>query len=83
MRRAHFVALMDIRHVQRYEYFPQNVRESNLKCGNYESLDCDSWMRHVEKTFEILIFKYVSFDTMLDVTVKKREQRIGMLHVQY
>ena len=37
-------------------------------------------MTYVEKTLlEILIFKYVYFDTMIDVTVKKREQRIGML----
>ena len=27
-------ALMDIRHLQNYEYIPVNVRESNLKCGN-------------------------------------------------
>ena len=32
-------------------------------------------MTHVEKTlFESLIFKYVYYDTMIDVTVKKREQ---------
>ena len=41
-------------------------------------------MTHVEKTlFENLIFKYVYFDTMMDVTVKKREQRIGILYFQY
>ena len=43
-------------------------------------------MTHVEKTvFEILIFnfKYVYLDTLVDVTVKKREQRIGMLYFQY
>ena len=39
-----------------------------------------TWRRH---SFEILIFKYVYFDTMIDVTVKKREQRIGMLYFQY
>ena len=41
-------------------------------------------MTHVEKIFfEILIFKYVHFDTMIDVTAKKREQRIGILYFQY
>ena len=41
-------------------------------------------MTDVQKhSFEILIFKYVYFDTMIDVTVKKREQRIGMLYFQY
>ena len=29
-----------------------------------------------------LIFKCVYFDTMIDVTVKKREQRVGMLYFQ-
>ena len=49
-----------------------------------QNLDSDSWMTYVEETlFEILIFKYVYFDTMTDVTLKKREQRIGMLHFQY
>ena len=41
-------------------------------------------MTYVEKTlFEIVIFKYVYFDTMIDVTVKKRKQRIGRLYFQY
>ena len=49
-----------------------------------QNLDYNSWMTDVEKTlFEILIFKYVYFDTMIDVTMKKREQRIGMLYFQY
>ena len=39
-----------------------------------------TWKRHF---FETFIFKYVYFDTMIDVTVKKWEQRIGMLHFQY
>ena len=34
VRKVHIVALMDIRHIQKYEYVPGNVRESNLKCGN-------------------------------------------------
>ena len=34
-----------------------------------QNLDYDSWMTYVEKAlFEILIFKYVYFDTMIDVT---------------
>ena len=33
VRKVHVVALMDIRHIQKYEYIPENVRESNLKCG--------------------------------------------------
>ena len=34
-------------------------------------------------SFETLIFKYVYIDTIKDVTVKKREQRIGMWNFQY
>ena len=34
VRKVHFFALMDIRHIQKYEYIPENVRESNLKCGH-------------------------------------------------
>ena len=30
VRKVHFVALMDIRHIQKYEYIPENVRENNL-----------------------------------------------------
>ena len=62
--------------------------KSNYRRGKNPSrtqnLDYDSWMTDVQKhSFEILIFKYVYFDTMIDVTVKKREQRIGMLYFQY
>ena len=35
--KVHFVALMDIRHIQKYEYIPGNVCKSNLKCGNYQA----------------------------------------------
>ena len=49
-----------------------------------QNLDYNSWMTDVEKTFfETLIFKYVNFDTMIDVTMKKREQRIAMWYFQY
>ena len=34
-------------------------------------------------SLKILIFKYVYFDTMVDFTMKKREQRFGMLYFQY
>ena len=30
VRKVHFTALMDIRHIQKYEYIPENVRENNL-----------------------------------------------------
>ena len=33
-RKVHFAALMDIRHIQKYEYILENVRENNLKCGH-------------------------------------------------
>ena len=36
------------------------------------------WQTCRKHPFETLVFKYVYFDTMIDVTVKKREQRIGM-----
>ena len=38
--------------------------------------------RRAEHIPSRLIFKYVYFDTMTDVTVKKREQSIGMLYFQ-
>ena len=34
IRKVHFVALMDIRHIQKYKYIPENVRKNNLKCGD-------------------------------------------------
>ena len=49
-----------------------------------QNLDSDSWMTYVEKIlFETVISKYVYFDTMIDFTVKKREQRIGIWNIQY
>ena len=39
VRKVHFVALMDIRHIQNYKYIPGNVRKSNLKRGNYENFN--------------------------------------------
>ena len=41
------------------------------------------WKTCRKHSFEILIFNYVYFDTMIDVTVKKWEQRIGMFFFQY
>ena len=41
------------------------------------------WQTCRKHSLENLIFKYVYFDTMIDVTVKKREQRIGRLYFQY
>ena len=38
-------------------------------------------MTYVGKTlFETVIFKFVHFDTMIDVTVKTREQHYGRLY---
>ena len=34
VRKVHFVALMDIHQIQKYEYIPGNVGKSNLKCGS-------------------------------------------------
>ena len=42
VREVHFAALMDIRHIQKYEYIAENVRKSNLKCGNYENVNRDN-----------------------------------------
>ena len=33
VKKVHFAALEDIRHIHKYEYIPENVRKSNLKCG--------------------------------------------------
>ena len=35
--KVHFAALMGIRQIQKCEYIPENVRKSNLKCGNYQA----------------------------------------------
>ena len=32
--KVHFGALMDMRHIQKYEYIPKTVRKNNLKCGH-------------------------------------------------
>ena len=38
-KKSRFVALMEIRHIQKYEYIPDDVRESNLQCGDkYEHI---------------------------------------------
>ena len=37
IRKVHFVALMDIRHTLKYKYITENVRKSNIKCGNYQA----------------------------------------------
>ena len=48
IRKVHFVTLMDIRHIQKYEYIPENFRESNLKCGR-TSRECSQDHSHVWK----------------------------------
>ena len=42
MVKSHSVALMDIRHIQKYEYILENIRESNLKCENYQNVNWDN-----------------------------------------
>ena len=37
VKKVHFGALMDIRHIQKYEYIPGNVCKNNLMCGNYQA----------------------------------------------
>ena len=34
VRKVYFAALIDIRHIQKYEYIPENVSKINLKCGH-------------------------------------------------
>ena len=41
------------------------------------------WRTSRKHSFEILLFKYVYSDTMIDVTVKQWEQRVVMLYFQY
>ena len=66
-----------------------NTSEDNVQLQRRRILREDeirtfSWMTDVEKTFfEILFFLCAHFDTMIDVAVKKRGQRIGMLYFQY
>ena len=52
-RKVHFAALMDIRHIQKYEYIPGNVSKNNLKCGpEYEHiLECSKEPPQVWKSF--------------------------------
>ena len=55
------------------EQSPTTEKEEDPSRG--QNLDFDSLMTYVEKTLlENLIFKYVYFDTLVDVTVKMREQ---------
>ena len=37
VRKVHFVALMDIGLIHKYDYIPGIVRKNNLKCGNYQA----------------------------------------------
>ena len=52
VRNVHFVALMDIRHILKYEYILVNVRKSNLKCGNYQALMTELYTELPEKIDE-------------------------------
>ena len=34
VKKVHIVALLDVRHIQKYEYIPVKVRKNDLKCGH-------------------------------------------------
>ena len=51
-RKVHFAALMDIRHIQKYEYILVNVRKSNVKCGNYQAQMKERYTNFPEKIDE-------------------------------
>ena len=42
VEKIHSVPLMDIRHIEKYEYILENIRESNLKCENYQNVNWDN-----------------------------------------
>ena len=61
VRKVHFVALTDIRHIQKYEYIPENVHENNLKCGHKykniqgnvrkSNLKCGNYQAHMKELY--------------------------------
>ena len=59
VREVHFVALMDMRHIQKYEYIPENVRESNLKCGHQYKYIQDIFARAISSV-EIMKPRWIS-----------------------
>ena len=72
---------MQQRQQRRQQQSHVNTSENKVKLqkrkapSKGQNQDWDSRMTRVEKTlFEILSFKYVYFDTMMDVTVEMREQ---------
>ena len=52
VRKVHFVALMDIRHILKYKYIPKSVRKSNLKCGNSQAHMKEAVHEHREEMDE-------------------------------
>ena len=61
IRKVHFAALMDIRHIQKYEYIPENVSKNNLKCGpEYEHIpECSKEPPQVWKSFLWFMSLYI------------------------
>ena len=61
VREVHYVALIDVRRIQKYEYIRVNSRKSNLKCGNYQPRwkSCtrtsreDRWSRNEGRKFKL------------------------------
>ena len=50
VRKVHFAALMDIRHISNYEYIWGNVRKNHLKCGNYQAQMKEHWTNFQRKS---------------------------------
>ena len=72
VRKVHFDALMNIRHIHKYEYIPENVNENNLKCGhiykyipvnvrksNLECGNCQAQMKVLHTNFQRRSMKQV------------------------
>ena len=70
---------------QRHVHTSENKVELQKRQGSFERTKLGLQFLHDRRAENIpsRLFKYVHFDTMIDVTVKKRDKRIGMLYFLY
>ena len=78
LRKVHFFSLMYIHRVQMSEYTPENVRESNLKCGNYE---IENWDNHYRIGWRLSSMKTCENEFKITSSTRTIIEYFGMSHM--
>ena len=73
-RKVHFVALMDICHIQKHKYIRENVRKSNLMCGSYQALVKELYTNFQRRSMKQDLGQKITSGTLVNEVVEGSQQ---------